>query len=1052
MDRWSGWVTRHPRRTLVALAAVTVALALPIPTLEIDNAIDDMLPANHPARVLYDEVDEVFGGSDLVVAALESDDVFGAETLAQVLALTEAFARIEGVDEVTSLATGNRIDGVDGDLVVRDLMPELPETETERRALESYVLSDAMYRGTIVSNDGRYAGFMVELLPDADDATVYGELRRVIDEQPNPEAFSVAGGPAVNAAMAAAMQADLATLIPFVLGVLALVLYLSLRSARGVVVPLAVVLLSTLWTLGLMAWTGTAMAMISTTLPVMLIAIGVADAIHVLTDYDERLRRGEPNGRAIQGVLRHIGVAIALTSVTTAIGFLSLGVSPVTQVMSFGLFVGFGVMAALLVSLALIPALLSLRKPATAPPRAQADRAPRLSDRWLQGLGRRVVGARGWILAAGALLFALSAWGWGQLSVETNTLRFFRPEAPIRAATEVVDDHFGGSEGLSIVVHGDVKHPDVLNAMRDFQAAAEALPEVGYSVSIADYVAEINQALFDNDPARRVIPKTREAVAQELLLYEMSGDPSDLESTVNYAYDRARISLRMASLSSLELGRLVDGVAALAEATAGERFSVEITGSSYLFKVLTDLLVEGQLKSLLLSLLLVAAVLWLAFRSLRFGLLSLIPLGFTIALNFGLMGWLRIPLDTATTMIASIAIGIGVDYTVHFLAKYRLVLAQSGDPQAAVVETTRTTGLAILYNAAAVAAGFAVLLFSSFQPVATLGALVALTMGVSALAALTLLPAALLLWNRPAPATDTPETAQSTNGIQRKETHMAQKTTNAPSPIRKESRMRFKTLLTAALIGVLGLGLGAGFGQAADLSGREIIERVDNAPTPDDGSMTMTMTLINDRGESLVREMKSWKQGKDKTAMAFLAPEDVRGTAFLTVDVEGSDIDDMWLYLPSLDLTKRIDAASRHDAFVGSDFSYDDLGDRDIDDYEYTLLREDSYEDHHVFVVEGVALDPQDAGYSRLVSWIRDDIWTPVKVEYYGPRGDLQKVQTNSDIRDIEGFWTIARMTMENVQRDHKTVLEMSEIRVNPGVPDEVFTSEALPTLLERAS
>ncbi len=265
MDRWSGWVARRPRWTLAALAAATVVLALPIPTLEIDNSIDDMLPANHPARVLYDEVDDVFGGSDLVVVALESDDVFGAETLGHLLALTEAFAQIEGVDEVTSLATGNRIDGVDGDLVVRDLMPAVPETEAARRALEAYVLDEAMYRGTIVSNDGQYAGFIVELLPDADDTIVYRDLRHLIDEQPNSEAFSVAGGPAVNAAMAAAMQADLATLIPFVLGVLSFVLYLTLRSARGVVVPLAVVLLNTLWTLGLMAWTGTAMAMISTT-------------------------------------------------------------------------------------------------------------------------------------------------------------------------------------------------------------------------------------------------------------------------------------------------------------------------------------------------------------------------------------------------------------------------------------------------------------------------------------------------------------------------------------------------------------------------------------------------------------------------------------------------------------------------------------------------------------------------------------------------------------------------------------------------------------------
>jgi hypothetical protein len=167
-----------------------------------------------------------------------------------------------------------------------------------------------------------------------------------------------------------------------------------------------------------------------------------------------------------------------------------------------------------------------------------------------------------------------------------------------------------------------------------------------------------------------------------------------------------------------------------------------------LFKVLTDLLVHGQIVSLLVSLFGVALVVGLIFRSVRFGLLSMIPLGFTITLNFGMMGWLGIPLDTATTMLASIAIGIGVDYTVHFLSKYRRERREGVEPQDAVSETIRTTGRAIIYNAVAVAAGFAVLLFSSFGPIATLGALVAVTMGISAIAALTLLPAALLMMKK----------------------------------------------------------------------------------------------------------------------------------------------------------------------------------------------------------------------------------------------------------------------------------------------------------------
>jgi predicted RND superfamily exporter protein len=349
------------------------------------------------------------------------------------------------------------------------------------------------------------------------------------------------------------------------------------------------------------------------------------------------------------------------------------------------------------------------------------------------------------IVLVGIAVFLFAAVGATRLTVETNTLRFFRPESSIRQATEVVDKSFGGSENLSLIIDGDIKSPEVLNSMLALQSWAEELPQVGYTVSIADYVAQINQSLLDNDPSQHVIPATSNAVAQEILLYEMSGAPSDFSRVVNYNYAEARIAMRMESLTSSQLANLIDEVNSKAVNAANGGFGVKITGSSYLFKVLTDLLVHGQILSLLVSLLGVALVVGLIFRSVRFGLLSMIPLGFTITLNFGMMGWLGIPLDTATTMLASIAIGIGVDYTVHFLSKYRQQRREGVEPQNAVSETIRTTGRAIIYNAIAVAAGFAVLLFSSFGPIATLGGLVAVTMGISSLAALTLLPSALLL-------------------------------------------------------------------------------------------------------------------------------------------------------------------------------------------------------------------------------------------------------------------------------------------------------------------
>ena len=506
-----------------------------------------------------------------------------------------------------------------------------------------------------------------------------------------------------------------------------------------------------------MALTGTKMAMISTALPVMLVAIGVADAIHILTDYYHRLRAGEQVQTAIRTVLRHIGTAIVLTSVTTSVGFLSLTTSPVRQVKEFGLFVGFGVMVALVVSVTLIPAVLKLLGPLKGVTKAETgdsavgDEQSALISRlskYLGDLGRWVTDNPIKIFVVTILLFGLAVVGMTRIRVETKNLRIFPPNSEVLKSTDLIDQYFGGSESLSIIVDSDIKEPEVLNQILELQEEMEELPKVGHTVSIADYVAEINKALHDNDPSQRKIPDTRNAVAQEILLYEMSGDPSDFEQVVNYNYDRARIMVRLSHTSSAELRGIISKVEDLAQSIGGDTLKVQITGSAYLFMVLSDLLMQGQITSLLIALLAVALIIGLIFRSFYLGLLSAVPLGLTLSINFGLMGWAGIALDTATTLVASIAIGIGIDYTIHLVSRFRLERKKGNSPRLALIKATKTTGEAITYNAIAVAVGFGVLLTSTFTPVATLGALVALTMVISASAALTILSASLFMLTR----------------------------------------------------------------------------------------------------------------------------------------------------------------------------------------------------------------------------------------------------------------------------------------------------------------
>jgi len=744
LENLSVTITSFPKTTIIVVLLVTLFFGFWIPSLEIDNSVDDMLPSAHPAKELYDEVSETFGGTDTIIVAYRNKDIFSQEVLSRIDELTKKFGRVEGVGDVKSIANAKKLEGSGVSLHVSNLIPESGVTSEQISEIEDYVKNTQTLWGTVISSDGNYAGFQVELSEDASDSVVYDDLNDIIEGEENPENFYMAGGPAVNAEMTSSMKRDIVTLVPIVVGVLAVILYLTLRTAGGVYIPLSVVLLSTIWTLGLMALTGTEMSMISTTLPVMLIAIGVADAIHILNDYYHKLEEGKKLGQAIDTVIKHIGTAIVLTSVTTAVGFLSLTTSPISQVGEFGLFIGFGVIAALIISVTWIPALLSLTDHAEGKKERSEEKEPeKQGSEILANLGEFVVGHKTVILIVGILILGLAAYGATLLTVETNTLRFFRPNSDIRKSTEVIDESFGGSENLSVVVNGDIKSPEVLNGMLELQKQLGEIEQVGYSTSIANLVTEINSALT----GEKSIPGSKNGVSQEILLYEMSGDSSDFEQLVNYDYDKARINLRMSSVSSNKLAEVIDRAESEAKKIAGDKFDVQVTGSSYLFKLLTDLLVKGQVISLLIALFAVAVIVGLIYLSVKFGLLSVIPLGFTIGVNFGLMGLLGIPLDNATTMLASIAIGIGVDYTIHFISRYRLELDRGESPESAVIGATRTTGQAIFFNAIAVAVGFGVLLASSFTPIATLGSLVALTMVLSAGSALTLLPAA-LLWGK----------------------------------------------------------------------------------------------------------------------------------------------------------------------------------------------------------------------------------------------------------------------------------------------------------------
>ena len=251
-----------------------------------------------------------------------------------------------------------------------------------------------------------------------------------------------------------------------------------------------------------------------------------------------------------------------------------------------------------------------------------------------------------------------------------------------------------------------------------------------------------------------------------------------------------------------------------------------------------------------------------------------------------------------------------------------------------------------------------------------------------------------------------------------------------------------KTLKLTLIISILTLSIGVN----AQLTGREIVDKAYNLPTGDDITSTLTMTLINKSGQTRVRKIKQFSKdlgSVEKSIMFFLSPADVKNTSFMNWSYDSDKSDDQWIYLPALKKVKRISSDSKSDYFMGSDFTYDDLGDRKLDADTHQLLREETIDGKECYVVESISKD-EDYMYSKTITWINKDNFVGVKKEFYDEDGELLKTLTIKGVKKISGFWTITQSEMKNVQKNHKTTIQLSEIKINTGVPASKFSERMM--------
>jgi len=747
-------IVAHPKLVLGGLLLITLFFALFAPRITFLTDMEKMLPHDDPVVEQFRVTKDTFGSQSVVMVALaapEGDTLFKLSSIKKLYSLTAELEGLEDsgyLEDVVSPANMDVVQGTDVALVVGPVLPHPPETEEDVAKFRARILAERQLLGTMVLPDGAAMIMILKVHPDIEaDQDKVSELVRRVEEitapYQGPERTYITGDAALMYFTYRYMRGDLKFLLPIVVLVVAATLYLSFRSLRGLVLPLQVVLMAVIWTVGLMALCGAKFTMISTILPVLLVAVGSAYGIHVVNDYFHRIERNGDRRQVVVQVIEEMLNPVSIAALTTAAGFLTLITSFLVPTRQFGLFSAAGVMFAFFISLTLIPTALVLLPP---PKRKRAAGEAGVFDR----LARRVVGAtrrRGWwvVIAALAVLGVFLA-AIPSLKVESDMSKYFRRSAPVIQGMEFVEARFGGSQFMSVVVDSGrrdgFKDPEVLRFVEGLQVYLEGFPSVGDVSSLVELVKETNYTMHGDDEAYYTIPDSARAVAQLLLLYEMGGGEI-LASMVTRDFSQAQVSVRVKAVGTAEFERLMELTAAYIADHAPPGVTGYVTGTPAIYSQISHKLVHSQLVSLSTSFAAVGAIVALLMGSLVAGLVSLTPLAFSVGSSFGIMAYAGASLDMATVMLASLVIGIGVDYGVHFISRYRRERLGGQDHEGAFLTAFRTAGRGITYNAITLTLGFLVLLLSNFGALQTFGWLIAITMVTSALGALVVVPAAL---------------------------------------------------------------------------------------------------------------------------------------------------------------------------------------------------------------------------------------------------------------------------------------------------------------------
>ena len=755
------WVTNYPKIILGSGILFIIFMVSFLPDLTKDTSADAFMPEDHPAIVYRDKVKEIFGLKDPVVIAIVNPSphgVFTPHTLSLVDWLTEQVTDIAHVDpdRITSLATENNITGTEDGMLVEAFFETVPETQELADRVRENVMDFPLYVGSLVSEDASTTLIVIELLDEDFGDEVYADLIALADSAAviNEEIY-IAGEGAVSGYLGTYIDTDATRLNPLAAIIISIILFIAYRTVRSVVLPNFVVIGTAAGGLGMMAATGIPFFVITNALPVILIGIAVADSIHILGQYYEELETA-PNLSQREIVVRamvNIWRPVTLTTFTTIAGFIGLYWASVMPPMEYlGLFAATGVSIAWIFSIVMIPAGLSLLKPEASPAfrmqnRDQLNHKPDRISRAMTGLGNIVMERTGIVLILASVIAIAGLVGAFNLQVNEERIKNFKSSEPIVIADGVINTSMDGTNYLDIVVETpnaeDLFKPENLKKIEALQRYVETLPHVKGTTSIVDYLKQMNRGVNEDRLDEYRLPDNADLIAQYFLLYSTSGDPTDFEEEIDYDYRLANIRATLDTSLFTSIKPVVEKTAQYIEESFNDPgITANLSGRVNVDYHWINTLADSHFRSVGIALLLVWLMASVSFRSFVGGTFAVIPVIFSVLLIYAVMGFFGIWLAIGTSMFAAISIGLGVDFAIHTVERLVTLIREQGESlEAAVEKLFPTTGRALFFNYASLFFGFGVLVTSQVPPLIRFGSLVAVSVSVSFLASMMIIPA-----------------------------------------------------------------------------------------------------------------------------------------------------------------------------------------------------------------------------------------------------------------------------------------------------------------------